>query len=85
MKRLYTGEKCTCKRGLERANCPRCEGTGKVLNFKAMREAARTYTACPMCGHEYATELGTLGATYYVRCRACGWNYRREPEPEPET
>lgn len=31
-----TGNKCGCKRGIERDNCPNCEGTGKVINFRAI-------------------------------------------------
>jgi hypothetical protein len=38
-----TGEKCACKRGIERDNCPRCEGTGEVIDFAAIRNS------CP-CG-----------------------------------
>lgn len=32
-----TGAKCACKRGQERDNCPICEGTGQVIDFKAIR------------------------------------------------
>jgi len=32
-----TGEKCACKRGVERDNCPRCECTGMVIDFAAIR------------------------------------------------
>lgn len=28
-----TGAKCSCKRGVERDNCPTCEGTGWVIDF----------------------------------------------------
>jgi hypothetical protein len=31
-----TGQKCTCKRGIERDNCPACEGTGMMIDFKAI-------------------------------------------------
>jgi hypothetical protein len=31
-----TGEKCTCKPGIERDNCPRCEGSGWVIDFAAI-------------------------------------------------
>lgn len=34
-----TGAKCSCKRGVERANCSTCEGTGWVIDFRAIREA----------------------------------------------
>jgi hypothetical protein len=33
-----TGNKCGCKRGIERDNCPACEGTGMQIDFKAVRE-----------------------------------------------
>lgn len=36
-----TGEKCTCKRGMERDNCPACEGTGWVIDFRLIRETVR--------------------------------------------
>lgn len=34
-----TGAKCTCKRGVQRDNCPRCEGTGMVIDFRAIHAA----------------------------------------------
>lgn len=34
-----TGAKCHCKRGVERDNCPDCEGTGQRIDFKKIREA----------------------------------------------
>lgn len=36
-----TGARCSCKRGVQRDNCPTCEGTGMVINFAAIR-ARRT-------------------------------------------
>ncbi len=38
-----TGAKCRCKRGVQRDNCPQCEGTGMVIDFAAIR-ARRTVT-----------------------------------------
>ncbi len=32
-----TGEKCHCKRGVQRDNCPDCEGTGWRIDFRAIR------------------------------------------------
>ncbi len=32
-----TGERCGCRRGVQRDNCPRCEGTGEVVEFAAIR------------------------------------------------
>jgi hypothetical protein len=34
-----TGAKCGCKRGIQRDNCPNCEGTGLVIDFRAIHEA----------------------------------------------
>jgi hypothetical protein len=33
-----TGAKCSCKRGVYRDNCPNCEGTGWVIDFKAIHD-----------------------------------------------
>lgn len=35
-----TGAKCSCKRGIQRDNCPNCEGTGWVIDFKRIRDKA---------------------------------------------
>lgn len=32
-----TGAVCSCRPGIERDNCPRCEGTGMVIDFAAIR------------------------------------------------
>ena len=32
-----TGQKCSCRRGIERDNCPQCEGTGLRIDFTAIR------------------------------------------------
>ena len=34
-----TGAACGCKRGVIRDNCPNCEGTGRVIDFPAIRNA----------------------------------------------
>jgi len=34
-----TGQRCHCKRGQQRDNCPDCEGTGWIIDFRAIREA----------------------------------------------
>lgn len=36
-----TGSKCSCKRGQERDNCAACEGSGMVIDFKAIRSMPR--------------------------------------------
>jgi hypothetical protein len=33
-----TGAPCSCKRGVQRDNCPNCEGTGWIIDFKAIRD-----------------------------------------------
>ena len=35
----YTGAKCGCRKGLERDNCPNCEGSGYVIDFRAIHAA----------------------------------------------
>jgi Zn-finger nucleic acid-binding protein len=32
-----TGERCACRKGVERDNCPQCEGTGMRIDFAAIR------------------------------------------------
>ena len=32
-----TGERCDCKQGLMRGNCPECEGTGWRIDFAKIR------------------------------------------------
>lgn len=32
-----TGQPCTCKPGVQRDNCPQCEGTGQKIDFAAIR------------------------------------------------
>jgi hypothetical protein len=36
-----TGQRCHCRRGIERDNCPQCEGTGMVIDFAAIRARTR--------------------------------------------
>jgi hypothetical protein len=35
-----TGKPCGCRRGIERDNCPACEGTGQRIDFAAIRAAS---------------------------------------------
>jgi len=32
-----TGQRCSCRKGVQRDNCPNCEGTGMVIDFAAIR------------------------------------------------
>lgn len=32
-----TGARCTCRPGVWRDNCPNCEGTGMVIDFRLIR------------------------------------------------
>lgn len=32
-----TGQPCSCRPGIERDNCPQCEGTGQRIDFAAIR------------------------------------------------
>jgi len=32
-----TGKPCNCRKGVQRDNCPACEGTGQRIDFKAIR------------------------------------------------
>ena len=36
-----TGQKCGCRRGIWRDNCPTCEGTGWVIDFRAIHAARK--------------------------------------------
>jgi hypothetical protein len=48
-----TGQRCVCRPGIERDNCPACEGTGWRIDFAAIR-AHRAATVeiwdCRSCG-----------------------------------
>lgn len=37
-----TGQRCSCKPGIHRDNCPACEGTGWVIDFAAIRNRTKT-------------------------------------------
>jgi ATP-dependent protease HslVU (ClpYQ) ATPase subunit len=32
-----TGQACGCRQGVQRDNCPLCEGTGQIIDFAAIR------------------------------------------------
>lgn len=37
-----TGVRCGCRRGVQRDNCPNCEGTGWAIDFRAILERSRS-------------------------------------------
>lgn len=37
----YTSARCSCRRGVQRANCPTCEGSGKVIDFATIRAVSK--------------------------------------------
>lgn len=38
-----TGAKCHCRPGIERDNCPTCEGTGWKIDFRLIRQITRKH------------------------------------------
>jgi hypothetical protein len=52
---LY-GQKCNCRPGQERDNCPACEGTGTRINFAALREKASPPVRYVAHNYYYQTE-----------------------------
>ncbi len=47
-----TGQPCHCKPGIQRDNCPDCEGTGQQIDFAAIRtrRGKGQLIKCPCCG-----------------------------------
>ena len=37
-----TGLPCHCRKGIQRDNCPTCEGTGLQIDFARLRQAKET-------------------------------------------
>lgn len=69
-----TGAKCSCKRGIERDNCPTCEGTGWVIDFKAIR--AKTKSQLGELSYPVEVKWGPTGTPGYttalpggIKCR----------------
>lgn len=42
-----TGARCSCRRGVQRDNCPACEGTGWLIDFAAIRRRAERASEAP--------------------------------------
>lgn len=58
-----TGQRCACKRGIERDNCPACEGTGWRIDFAAIRDA-RTQDHSP-AGQDNPLHFAAIRARRY--------------------
>ena len=54
-------------------------GTADPVSFEAADVVPDPGDGCPTCGGFEATELGTLGRLYWVRCRLCGTDYHLDP------
>lgn len=63
-----TGATCSCKRGVQRDNCPNCEGTGMVIDFRAIR-AKRAEADRFVCGTRRIREAGP--GDWRVVCATC--------------
>jgi hypothetical protein len=46
-----TGQACSCRPGIQRDNCPNCEGTGQVIDFKAIRDKVEAFIKENKNGH----------------------------------
>lgn len=56
-----TGAHCGCKRGVQRDNCPVCEGTGMVVDFAAIRLRAQEDSECAEQWRSFRESLETTG------------------------
>jgi hypothetical protein len=65
-----TGARCSCKRGVQRDNCPACEGTGWEINFAAIhaRRRLRALIGCDACDCADPTALPGLAAECDCAC-----------------
>jgi hypothetical protein len=83
-----TGARCGCKPGIERDNCPNCEGTGQVIDFAAIRASRsepQTFeptepkgNKCRHCGETCNLHLGAA-----LKCLALAEG-REAPAIAPE-
>jgi hypothetical protein len=69
-----TGQSCHCKPGIQRDNCPSCEGTGQKIDFKAIREKA--VKKCPGCMAEI-WDVSTVDQRLN-KCWECGLRFDNE-------
>lgn len=51
-----TGERCHCRPGLQRDNCPDCEGTGWRIDFAAIRNRRLNAASAETKNHRYNDE-----------------------------
>jgi len=64
-----TGVKCDCRKGQQRDNCPNCEGTGYVIDFRAIharRKMEEIRNQCGRCKHLTTSFSG--GHCHYWGC-----------------
>ena len=69
-----TGACCSCKRGVQRDNCPNCEGTGLVIDFKAIKNRRidiRRDDAEPIYQHQVECDDLTSRQTYECADPTC--------------
>ena len=58
-----TGQRCHCKPGQHRDNCPGCEGTGWCIDFAAIRAATAHLRNAPLGVPSTPTATATPDAT----------------------
>ena len=62
-----TGARCHCKSGIQRDNCPDCEGTGLRIDFAAIRARVTATAAVARYPNGEGRVLGMRGAAWFVR------------------
>lgn len=73
-----TGAQCSCRPGIQRDNCPRCEGTGMVVDFKAIRERGEPdfYKAeFPLCDDMSPITYNVRGSGMETKEQEALWHY----------
>jgi hypothetical protein len=53
-----TGQPCTCRPGVQRDNCPQCEGTGQRIDFAAIRKQNGPKSGSTKVAHGYIAFYG---------------------------
>lgn len=63
-----TGAPCSCKRGVQRDNCPNCEGTGQVIDFAAIRARRLAPKPIDICEvHKVALDVCLASDPFHAR------------------